>query len=116
VNQLLCEENAPGLRHRYRRRAEMLNEQSPKVAFPDAQPDRERFHARIVSIERAFRDQRQRAGDCVRSSPPGSQIRGRFRTATKAWMKVRFLRCRGREPKNRQFSIFGVRAGHTGRQ
>ena len=59
VDQLLREENAPGLRHRDRRGAQMLNEQPPEVAFADAEAFRERFDAGVVAVKRAIAQSEQ---------------------------------------------------------
>jgi hypothetical protein len=94
VDELFSEEDASGLRHGDRRCAEMLNKQSPKVTFTYAQTFCERFDAGFVSVQRTVVNQRKRTRDCVRSSPPGSQVGRRFRTTAEAGTKTRFLRRR----------------------
>jgi hypothetical protein len=56
VDEVLGEEHTPGLCHCYRRGAEMLNKESPEVAFAEAQAFREHFNAGVVSVKRSVRD------------------------------------------------------------
>ena len=65
VDQLLGEEDTPGLRHRDRRGSQMLIEQAAKVTFADAEAFRERFDAGGVPVKRAVRNQRKGARDGV---------------------------------------------------
>src|SRR5260370_27246100 len=64
------------------------------MTFADAEAFCERFDAGVVSVKRTIRNQGKRAGDCVGSSAPGSQIGRRLRAATQAWTKTCFLCCR----------------------
>jgi hypothetical protein len=70
VNELLGKEYAPRLCNRDGRGPQMLQEQPPKLASADTQTIRQRFDVIVVAIEGAIGDERECAGNGVRSSAP----------------------------------------------
>ena len=96
VDELLGEQHAPRLRHRDRRGAEMLLEQAAQLPLADAQPRGQRVDARLVAVERAFRDQREAARHRVGGAAPGAEVRRRLGPAAQAGPEPRLLRRRRR--------------------
>ena len=90
VNELLGEQYAAGLRHRDRRCAQVLVEQTSELPLAEAQARGERVHAGVVQC--AELDQRQRARHAVRRAVPGGQLRRRLGTAAQAGTEPRRLR------------------------
>ena len=95
VDELLREEDAAGLRHGHGRRAEVLLEETAKLALPHADPLRELLDVRAVTVERALRDEPERAGHRVGRATPGREVGPGLRPAAQARTEARFLRRRG---------------------
>ncbi len=105
VDQLFGEEDTPGLRHRHRRGAEVLIEQSPEMAFADAEAFRERFDAGF-SVKRTIGNEGKGARNGIRRSAPGGEVGRSLRAATQAGTKPCFLcRCRRAE----EAAVLGLR-------
>ncbi len=96
MNKLLGQQNAAGLRHGNRRRAEMLAEQPPQLPFADAEAACQSID--IGFVQRAKLDQAERARHRVRGAAPSAQIGGRLRAAAQAGAEARLL-CRRRGRK-----------------
>jgi hypothetical protein len=99
VNELLGKKDAPGLCNRNGRSSKVLHEQSPELAAAYAKTFRQCFYASVVAIECAIGDERECAGNRVRSSAPRGQIGGGLRPATQAGAKAGLLCRRGRTKK-----------------
>src|SRR5215813_12227945 len=82
VDQLFGEEDATGLGHNDGRCAQMLNEQSPKMTFTDAEAVGERLDIGIVFVKHTIRNKRQGTRHGIGGSAPGSQVGRCLRTAT----------------------------------
>ena len=84
------------LRHRDRRRSDVLQEQSMEVARADSDSRRQRFHRRLV--QRRLPGSVERAPDDCGRAEPGRRPRRRLRAAAQAGAKAGFGRGRrGRE-------------------
>ncbi len=94
VDQLLGQQNPSRLRHRDRRRPDMLAKQPPQLARADAQPICKPLD--IGLIEAASLDQSERARHGVGGTAPERKIGRRFRPAAQTWAKARLLRRRRR--------------------
>ncbi len=95
VNQLLGQQHPPRLRHRDRRRPDMLAEQPPQLSRADAEPVGKALD--ISLVEAAGFDQGERARHGVAGAAPEREIGRCFRPAAQAWAKAGLLgRRRGR--------------------
>ena len=74
VDQLLGEEDATGLGHNDGRCAQMLDEQSPKMTFTDAEAVGERLDIGVVFVKHTIRNKRQGPGHGIGGSAPGCQV------------------------------------------
>ena len=90
----------------------MLYEQPPEMTFANAEAFRERLDAGIVTVERAVANQGKRAGNRIRGSAPGGQVRRRFRPAAQAGTKSGFLRCRRGTEEAAVFRFRRARGAH----
>ncbi len=96
VDQLLGEEHSAGLGDGEGRRAEVLKEESAKLAFAEAEALCELLYGGFVAVECAGVDQRQRARDGRGGASPRGEMGSRFRAAAEAWAESCFLCCGGR--------------------
>jgi len=62
MNKLLSKKNATGLGDGNRRCSQVLKEEPPQLALPQAETLRQSFHARAAAIERPIGDESQSAG------------------------------------------------------
>jgi len=83
VDQLLGQQDPPRLRHRDRRRPDMLAEQPPQLPRADAEPVGKALD--IGLVESAGFDQGERAGHGVAGAAPEREIGRGFRPAAQAW-------------------------------
>jgi hypothetical protein len=95
VDQLLGEEDAPGLRNGDRGSAKVLEEEATKLAFAQTKSLREYFYTGFFAVERPVVDESQRARNGVRSAAPKGKMRSCFGTAAKTWAKACVLGRRG---------------------
>ena len=116
VNQLLGEQHAPGLRHRHRRRAEVLQEETAQLPLAHAQPLRQRLDARPPRRRaRPRRSAPARATPCS-TSRATTPARAPFRAGSAGTGGIPLpARPRPTERTGNSRACAG-RAGHTGRQ
>ena len=95
MDQLLREKHAPCLCDGNRRGSEVLKKQASQLTFTQAKTFSQMFNSIPIAIKGTFGDKSESARDCIRSSTPRSQVRGRFWPATKARTKPGILRRRG---------------------
>ena len=88
MNQLFGEEHAPRLCDRDRRRAEVLFKEPAQLTFSHPDASRKGLDSPVLSIKKAFGDQRQCSGDGIRGAAPTGQFGRDFGTATKACTKA----------------------------
>src|SRR5437868_12141129 len=86
VEQPFREMQPACLRHRDRRGAHVLSEQTMQMARPDADAGRQFVHRYLV--QRSFLDQPQRAAHHCRGAEPRRSSRRRFRSTAKARAKA----------------------------
>ncbi len=109
MDQLFGEQHAAGLRHRDRRRTEMLHEESAQLSSADAEPLGQFFDARIIAIERTLGDQGEAARHRVRGAAPGAELRRGLRPATQAGTETRLLCRRRRRVETAILELGGAR-------
>ena len=98
MNQLFGEEQAPRLRDRDRRRAQVLFKEPAQLTCSHPEASGQSLERPILSIKKAFGEQRQSPGDGIRSATPASQFGRDLGTAAKACTKAILLgSCRGRK-------------------
>jgi hypothetical protein len=95
VDELLGEEDAPGLRNRDRGSAKVLEEEAAKLAFAQTKSLGKYFYAGFFAVECPVVDKNKRARDGVRSTAPRGKMRSGFRAAAKTWTKACVLGRRG---------------------
>ena len=109
MDQLFGEQHAPRLRHRHRRCAKMLHEESPQMTFADSQPLGERFHAAVFAIQCTVGNQCQSARNRVRRAAPRRHFRRGLRPAAQTRAVPVLLRGGGRPEKTAVLKLRGPR-------
>ena len=100
MDQLLRKQHLLRLRHRHRRRPQVLQKQPPQLPLTQPQPLRQLLDAFAATIQRTFRNQRQPARNRIRRPPPRRHLRRRLRPASQAGPIARVLRRRRRAEKS----------------
>ena len=91
MNQLFGEEQAPRLRDRDRRSAEVLVKEPTQLTCSHPYAGSQGLDSALLSIKKAFGDQRQCAGDGIRGAAPTCQVGRDLGTAAKACTKAALL-------------------------